>query len=262
MSDIIAALNASALKQGKDVGALFEDVVQRVYETWLKPNDYAVDVGANLGRHLFPMAKAVGASGRVYAFEPIAPLYKKLKKQIKEDAFNNIKMYQAAASKAAGQATFRYFENRPAFSGLQRRDTPFDDSEGGLNEIQVECVTLDSKLPWTWRKKISALKLDIEGGELHALMGAEKCLQKSRPMIVFENGRQASAQVYGYTKDDFYGFFEHMGMQIFWLDGAPLTTDGWMHDINCWEFVALPREKADWATTLPGLCNRVLNSQP
>lgn len=261
MSDIISALNASALKQDIDVGSIFEDVVQRVYEAWLKPGDYAVDVGANQGRHLFPMAEAVGSTGRIYAFEPIKPLYRKLQKRIKNNNVNTIKMFEAAASKTKGKSTFSYFENRPAFSGLQRRETPFDDTEGGLIEIEVDCVTLDSKLPWPWLKKISALKLDIEGGELHALMGAERCLMKSRPMVVFENGRQASAQVYGYSKDDFYGFFERTGMQVFWLDGAPLTRDGWMHDINCWEFVALPKEKADWAARLPNLCNSVLDSQ-
>lgn len=256
MSDIIARYHNIAEKTGVDVGQLFENTVQKIYEAWLQPGDNAVDVGANIGRHLFPIAEAIGPKGRLYAFEPIRQLHKNLQQEIGNRHLKNIKLHECALGRSAGEAAFSYFEKRPAYSGLRQRHTPFDTAEAGLTEITVKCATLDSKLPWL--RKISLIKLDIEGGELHALMGGQRCLQKSRPCVIFENGRAASADVYGYNADDFLQFFDAMNMKVFWLDGAPFTRENWNANIACWEFVALPAEKADWAKTLPKLCNDVL----
>lgn len=258
MSDIILQFHNTAEATGLTPGELFERAVQKIYEAWLREGDHAVDVGANRGRHLFPMAECVGAKGKVYAFEPIPKSYKRLKRDIKKRQLNTIKLHPLALGQQKGLVSFSYFEKHPTFSGLQKRETPFNDEDGGLQKIDVQCATLDSKLPWPWRHKISAIKLDIEGGELHALMGAEKCLTKSRPMLVFENGRQQAADAYGYSENDFYDFFDRMNMQVFWLDGAPFTRACWNKDIKCWEFVALPSEKADWAKNLPELCKQVL----
>jgi FkbM family methyltransferase len=257
MSDIITHYHRIAEKSVLSVGGLFENTVRKIYEAWLRPGDNAVDVGANFGQHLFPMAEIIGPKGRLYAFEPIHRLNKKLKKKIRKRGLKSIKLYECALGQTAGSSAFSYFEKRPAYSGLRQRHTPFDVQEAGLTEITVKCATLDSKMPWL--RKISLIKLDIEGGELHALMGGKHCLQKSRPCLIFENGRQDSAEVYGYGADDFFQFFNSMNMKVFWLDGVSFTRENWHDNIACWEFVALPNEKAEWATTLPKLCHEVLD---
>jgi len=258
MTDIIADYHQLAEQTGINVGQLFEDTVEKIYRAWLKPGDRAVDVGAHRGAHLFPMAEAVGPTGKIYAFEPIKPMFAALKKKLKSKQINHVKLFNLALAQEAGTASFNYFENRPAFSGLEKRGTPFDDTEGGLQSVTVECATLDSKLPLF--RKISAIKLDIEGGELHALMGARKCLAKSRPLVVFENGRQASANVYGYTADDFFEFFASVSMKVFWLSGEEFVPADWQKNKPCWEFVALPVENTDFAEKLPGLCREVLSA--
>ncbi len=254
--DIIQAFHRVAANKDVPVGSLFEGVVQAIYEAWLMPGDLAVDIGAHKGRHLFPMVDAVGPKGKVIAFEPIEKLHKSLKKAIKKRGIRNVKLHQLALSYEKGNVEFSFFENRPAFSGLKRRNTPFDDEEGGLTKVQVQQVMLDSKLPLF--RRVSAIKMDIEGGELHALMGARRCLLKSRPLVVFENGRQNSADVYGYSAADFFTFFNEMGMKVFWLSGEPFDPSDWNIDRACWEFVALPKEKAEFAQKLPDLCRRVL----
>ena len=257
MFEILGQFHEHAETVNIDVGTLFEDAVQKIYEAWLKPGDFAIDIGAHRGAHLFPIIEAVGPKGRVYAFEPIVSMHDNLQRKLKKAGIKNVKLHQLALGYEAKDAAFSYFENRPAFSGLQRRNTPFDDDEGGLKEVIVQQVTLDSKLPFF--RKVSAIKLDIEGGELHALMGAKKCLKKSRPLVVFENGRQASAKVYGYTADDFFQFFDDVDMQVFWLTGEPFLPEQWSKRIQCWEFVALPKERSDFASQLPDLCRLVLS---
>ncbi len=256
MPDIIEDFHSAAGHDIHQAGQFFEKVVQGVYEAWLKPGDLAVDVGAHKGRHLIPMAKAVGPKGKVYGFEPIPKLHNRLRKTLKEMGVGNVKLHQLALSDTQGIVEFTYFEKRPAFSGLRQRPAPFDDAEGGVSKVQVRQSTLDKKLPFF--RHVSAIKLDIEGGELHALMGARKCLQKSRPLVVFECGRQQSAETYGFTSEDFFSFFESTSMRVFWLSGEPFTRDHWASDRSCWEFVALPEEKAGFADLLPALCAEVL----
>lgn len=256
MSDLIDEFHAVSARTGTDVGQLFERTVQKIYEAWLTPGDVAVDVGAHSGAHLFPLVKAVGSTGHVYAFEPIAELCEKLEDRLKRSDTGNVTLHQLALSDQSGEANFSYFANRPAFSGLKRRKTPFDDKEGGLTTRRVRQAKLDDMLPPALR--VSAIKLDIEGGELQALRGATACLTWSRPLVVFENGRQSSANVYGYSQDDFFSFFDGVDMQVFWLSGERFTPDQWRRRRPCWEFVALPTEQAQFAGQLSGLCKRVL----
>lgn len=258
MTDLIAQFHETAERNGSTVGQLFEKMVRAIYEEWLEPGDFAIDIGAHRGAHLFPMADAVGTGGLVYGFEPLEKLCRQLRRRAKAEGAKNVKLHQLALSDSKGVATFNHFENRPAFSGLRRRGTPFDDEEGGLVKVEVKQTTLDSKLPLF--KRVSLIKLDIEGGELHALMGAQRCLMRSRPLVIFENGRQASANVYGYEADDFFAFFDEVNMQVFWLSGEPFTRDQWRARKPCWEFVALPEEKTAFASKLPALCRRVLDA--
>lgn len=256
MTELIQQLHSAAERQGVDVGSLFEQIVMTAYQDLLQPGDFAIDVGAHAGFHMFPMAEAVGARGKIYAYEPIPVLYESLQKQLKKRRLKQVKLFNLALGDVSGDTTFSYFEKQPAFSGLQQRPTPFEPTDGGLQEITVKCRRLDQSMPWF--KKISFMKMDIEGGEYRALLGAERMLRKSRPIIILENGQGQSAQNYNYSADEFFGFFERHNMQLFLLTGQPYSRSDWHTCVNCWECVALPAEKVHLAENFPGYCRRVL----
>lgn len=256
MSDIIQSFHAKAESEGPDVGLLFEATVRRIYERWLKPGDRAVDGGAHKGVHLLPMARAVSRSGFIYGFEPIPDLAAKLEKRLKAEGVRYVSIRRKALSDTKGIATFRLFANRPAYSGLKRRQSSFSDEEGGLQEVPVKKTTLDREIPFF--RSIHAIKLDLEGGEFHALKGAKRILKRSRPLVVFENGRQAAANIYGYTADDYFQYFDAVGYDVYWLSGEHFIQQDWRLNRKCWEFVALPREEAGFATQLPDLCMQTL----
>ena len=258
MTDLLDRLAACADRLDMPLGSLFEQVVKTAYRDFLQPSDYVVDVGAHTGYHMFPMAEAVGPKGKVFAFEPITRLYANLAVEIKKQGLKQVKLFNLALGDKAGKVFFSYFENQPAYSGLQQRPTPFYDDEGGLQEITVKCRLMDKKLPRF--KKVSFLKLDIEGGEYRALMGCERVLAQSRPVVIFENGRGQSAKDYDYTADDFFSLFERHDMQVFLLTGEPFLREDWDKPINCWEFVALPSEKAYMAANFAGYCEQVLSN--
>jgi len=253
---IIEQLHALSASKGQHVGHYFEAIVQKIYEDLLNVGDTAIDVGANEGRHMFPMAQAVGPKGRILAFEPIPSLFQKLRKQVRKRGFRNIRLHERAAAAETGKASFCMFENRKAFSGLKRRSSPFSGEEGGLVEIEVSRCRLDSKRPWF--RRVALMKLDIEGGEYHALTGAQRIMARDRPVIIFENGRHGTSQLYGYTMEDFFGLCEKHGYQLYVISGEPFTRALWHKPIQCWEFVGYPKEVADLSLRLPAYCNDLL----
>lgn len=239
------------------VGEVFEEVVKIAHQNLIQKGDYVVDIGAHHGFHLFPMSESVGKNGKVYAFEPLPKLYSSLKKRIRKRSIKNIKLYDYALGQKRDKSSFQYFKEFPAYSGLERRETPFDDIEGGLETIKVRQRRLDSLIRFS---KVSFMKLDIEGGELYALMGAKKLVKRSKPIIIFEGGSQSSANTYHYTKDDFFNFFEELGYSIFTIDGQPFDRVKWENPAPCWEFVALPEEKINLRERFPDFCKEALQT--
>ena len=255
MNDLVTEMHNFAESNSITVGEVFEEVVKVAYQNIIQQNDKVIDIGAHHGFHLFPMAKAVGKNGKVFAFEPLPDLYQALKTHINQNRLKNIKLYDLALGQKKDKSNFQYFKNFPAYSGLERRETPFSDAEGELETISVQQKRLDNIIRFS---KISFIKLDIEGGELHALMGGTKLIKRSMPVIIFEGGSQSSARTYNYNKDDFFGFFEHFGYSIYTIAGSSFGRENWEKPGACWEFVALPQEKVALAEKFPDFCNHAM----
>lgn len=242
VSDIILEkLIAAAGPEQKALGVLFEYVVKQACLSIPQPGDRVIDIGANKGVHTISLAQRVGPRGSVIAVEPLPSMMELLKTRLDQYCLTNVAFLQNAIGQEPGTTQFHHFEKYPAYSGLQQRKTPFSETEGKLTKISVEQIRLDHVIRQYGAP--SFLKLDIEGGEFHALKSGEAGLKSARPVIVFENGRQSSATTYGYSKEDFFALFNSLEMDIFSVTGKALTEDQWMVPHRCWEYVALPRER-------------------
>lgn len=141
----------------------FELCKQRAVARLLRPGAVFYDVGANVGFYSLLAAKK---GCRVFAFEPSPRNILMLKQHI---ALNhlNIEAIEAAVADRDGNAVF---DAGPNSSMGALRDS------GGL---QVKVVSLDSlELP-----PPDFVKIDIEGGEYSALMGATRVIKENKPTI-------------------------------------------------------------------------------
>ena len=70
------------LDQGIDLAIFlfgrFEPTTARLINSLIGHGMVALDIGANIGAHALPMAKAVGPTGRVYAIEPTEWAYQRM----------------------------------------------------------------------------------------------------------------------------------------------------------------------------------------
>ncbi len=64
----------------------------------LKPGMVALDIGANVGVYSLPLARRVGAAGRVYAYEPASEPRRLLAKGQKANGLENLHIIGAALS--------------------------------------------------------------------------------------------------------------------------------------------------------------------
>lgn len=180
--DLISDLNAMYDRQTVDV-------MRRV----LRPDSSCIDIGAHIGDILWHMV-AIAPAGTHHAFEPLPHFAEGLRKR-----FPGVWVHQVAASDSSGEAEFQYVENDPGYSGLRRR--VYDRPDPRVLTIRVSVATVDEVIPLS--QAVAFMKIDIEGGEYHALKGAVSTIRRCRPVIVFEAGSASTGQ-YDVTPADLY----------------------------------------------------------
>lgn len=162
-----------------------EQAVQQILVQRLRPGMVFYDLGANIGLFSLLAARLVGATGKVYSFEPDATAVGRLRRNIARNSFSNVTIVEAGIWSASGEFNFL----PEALSSPDRGTGRFiarGDPAGSL----TRCVALDdfvqSALP------PDAIKCDVEGAEGEALRGAEKLLHARRPWIVCEMHSEAN----------------------------------------------------------------------
>lgn len=216
-----------------DYGHQFEILVAHLIRSLVQPGDTVVDGGANSGLHTPNMATAVGRSGCVYAVEPIPAIFQSLEQGMRQWLWVHCEL-AALTDRNVEAIPFLLNEQRPGLSQLAvapgHEQAPED-----LTRIMVRGISLDSLVR---RRPVSLVKLDLEGGEFRCLQGAADILRCDRPLIVFENARSWAGRQYGYTADEFLGFFATLGYRICDIHCAPLDRRSWESTELGFEFVA------------------------
>jgi FkbM family methyltransferase len=205
---------ASYLFDLQDANNIFEKLIEACYSQILKPGDSAVDGGAHIGMHTIPMANIVGEFGEVYAFEPIHSLADCISSAARK--MPQIKVFECALSHLDGDTIFHVMSKEPWLSGIARR---FITTEKPVEVIIVRRFRLDTLAD----KPIRFIKLDLESGEYHALLGAKELIFRQQPVIAFECGRNESAIVAGYSENEYFNLFEELGYKLYDIFGRPFT---------------------------------------
>lgn len=148
----------------------------------LRPGGTMFDLGAHTGTYALHAARAVGATGAVYAFEPLPSNAARLRENVALNGFTNLTVVEAAVSDVAGRTSFSSVE----VAGESGWGSLVIDASDVTRAIDVEVVTLDAFADARGIERVDLIKLDIQGSELQALRGAEQLLRTSRPDVLCE----------------------------------------------------------------------------
>ena len=142
-------------------------------EVRLRPGDVALDLGGNLGTSALLFARLVGRRGRVISFEPaFADL---LERNVRANGLGNVTVVPAAVGDRCGTAEFAVTDFGP--------DSRIDPGGRGGHRVTVPLVTVDAYCRDEGVDRVDFIKMDIEGGELPALRGAERTIREHRPRL-------------------------------------------------------------------------------
>jgi FkbM family methyltransferase len=147
----------------------------------LAPGDTFVDGGANVGLFTLVAAACVGKRGKVLAFEPGRVVRLRLLENVLLNGFQQVAVLPFALASQSGEASFRAFDIVGA--GLSHL-APAADEAGDVETVAL--TTLDAAIAPPDRKRLSLIKLDLEGAEHAALLGASAILEEAQPDILLE----------------------------------------------------------------------------
>ena len=146
-------------------------------ETYARPGDWVIDVGANVGRYTCFMSRCVGEHGRVLAFEPILESFSLLTANVRSCRATNVSLYNLALSNENAVARMAV----PAYP--QTHLNNYYEAHIAPDGVPVLCLTLDS-LPLAHAVRL--IKIDAEGHDLQVLQGAHGLIARDRPVIIVE----------------------------------------------------------------------------
>jgi FkbM family methyltransferase len=162
----------------REQGDWFEDEIKFV-RLLLKPNQKAIDIGANYGLFALSMAKVVGPGGSIWAFEPASSTAACLKQSLTLNGFGQVVIDQRALSDLAGTAQLSIHENSE-LNEIVRNGSPTNVSE------LVAVISLDDAMQeYGWRG-IDFVKIDAEGEEAAIIRGGRCFFQENSPLVQYE----------------------------------------------------------------------------
>jgi len=160
-------------------GAYEPELVSLLKRT-LKSGMTVLDLGANIGYFSVIAAGLVSDDGHVHAFEPMPQSFVRLRKNL--EPFHWAIAYPYAVSDVTGEVPIHYSDKEAGWASIH----PVHSREGLPCNSAVSAIRLDDWLLDNSVNRIDFIKLDIEGSELDALLGAKQMLCHFHPTIVAE----------------------------------------------------------------------------
>lgn len=155
----------------------------------------AVDGGANIGVHTIEWAKLLSGRGSVLAFEAQEVVYYALAGNVAINNCFNVKAVNAAvgAELSSLEIPLPDYNTPTSFGSLELRQSDRSEKIGQefVSTTTVPMVTIDSYD----LTDCHFIKLDVEGMEMEALRGAEKTIEKFKPLMLIEVIKSDRAEI-------------------------------------------------------------------
>ena len=215
-----------------------------------RPGMTVLDVGANVGYFAALLARALGPTGQVFAFEPEPENHLLLTANalLLRQTFPRaapITSFRQALAEHTGRAALHLFAHNLGLHSLVY-------GTGAAGALEVDTAALDDLClpgegqPPAIDRRVDLLKADTQGSELALLRGADRTLARDRPLLCLEfepylAGAERSVELVRWLEGHGYGQF-----RVFHAN-APGPTQALDEWANTWagdEVIGLVRRNA------------------
>lgn len=130
----------------------------------IKPDSVYIDLGAYNGDTVLDYAEAAGSYRHIYAFEPNVKNFRKLEKNTA--VLDDLTAFNAGAWNYSGSIKFTKNEGRMSHASAS-------------GEIETPCLAVDEAV----NEQADLIKLDVEGAEREAIIGAQRQISGGADVI-------------------------------------------------------------------------------
>jgi FkbM family methyltransferase len=149
-------------------------------DTFVGEGEWAIDIGANVGHYTARLSSLVGATGRVFSFEPIPETFEVLAANSLFFPHRNITLLNMAVSDKPRIVGFEIPEWDTGLKNYYEAHIAFHEPS-----VSVFCCALDS---FDFGERIGLVKIDAEGHELSILAGMKRLIERDHPILIIEAG--------------------------------------------------------------------------
>jgi FkbM family methyltransferase len=155
----------------------YESLLEFGYK-FLSEGDTVIDGGANQGIFTCAFGVFVGSTGRVFAFEPQSYATSCIRMNCELNGLENVEIFEGALSRTSGEG-FLDTSRGPVAASIVR-------DFGSRCGVPVKTYAIDELRAQNRMPAVNFCKLDIEGAELDALIGARETIEQDAPGICLE----------------------------------------------------------------------------
>jgi FkbM family methyltransferase len=161
---------------------IYECTAIRILSNLLRDNTYFFDVGANIGLISIPLLKNNSKCTGV-AFEPSPNTLPYLRRTVYgSELKTRFLIVEKAVGAVTGELDFSLSEAElGAYEGFKST------GRAPVNTIvKVPVTTIDTEWIALGRPSVSVIKIDVEGAEADVFVGANACIQTTKPYVFIE----------------------------------------------------------------------------
>ncbi len=156
-------------------------------DSFLRPGDWALDIGANVGHYSMRMSELVGAAGRVIAFEPVPATFTLLAANARLFAHANVSLLNVAASDRTASVGMEIPRFPDGLTNYYQARLTGDPARLTILSVPVDALALPAT--------VKLVKIDVEGHELPVLQGMRRLLERDHPVLIVETGAQSTVDL-------------------------------------------------------------------
>ena len=151
----------------------------KILNELIRPGDWVIDIGANVGHYTKRFSELVGPKGRVIAIEPVPATFSLLAANVQLFTYANVTLFNIAISdkmEIVGISIPKFSSGMTNY--YQAHLTSSSDSEFSVLTLPLDSLDI--------RQRIGLVKIDAEGHESFVLAGMRKLIEASHPILIVE----------------------------------------------------------------------------
>lgn len=193
------------------INGIYEPYETELISSMIRPGNVVLDIGANIGYYTLILAKLVGQSGKVFAFEPEPTNFRLLEKNVSINGHSNVILEQKAVSNRNENKKLYLNKENAGMHTIYKPPCP------NLDSVDIETISLDNYFN-NYTCKIDFIKMDIEGSEYTALEGMQTVLKRQNNIKLLVAFFPSAIREYGYKPEQYVDLLMSNGFRVYFAN--------------------------------------------